>query len=100
MNQFDKKTKNFTHFIHDDSSNSLSYNFVSDIFEDRDGNLYIATGTGLNYFNTRTHHFTDYTANDDFKYEAACGIMQDAKGNLWISRAKGISRFNPATKSL
>jgi ligand-binding sensor domain-containing protein/signal transduction histidine kinase len=99
LNQFDKKTKKFTHFIHDDSRNSLSYNFVSSIYEDRNGNLYIGTGSGLNYFNTKTHYFTFYTAKDGFTDGSASGMLEDTKGNLWISTAKGISRFNPATKS-
>src|ERR1035437_439215 len=98
LSQFDKKTKKFVHFTHDDSRNSLSYNFVSDIFEDRNGNLYIASGTGLNYFNTGTHHFTVYSAKDGFTDDAVSGILQDAKGDLWISTGKGISRFDPATK--
>jgi len=98
LTRFDKKEKKFLSFTHNDSLNSLSYNFVGHIFEDRNGNLYLTTGTGLDYFNTNTHHFTAYTANEGFTSDAASGILEDANGNLWISTSKGISLFNPSTK--
>jgi ligand-binding sensor domain-containing protein/signal transduction histidine kinase len=100
LNQFDKKTNKFIHFTHDDFKNSLSYNFVSEIFEDRAGNLYLATGTGLNYFNTRTRQFTFYTVKDGFTAEAVTGILPGAGDDLWMSTAKGVSHFDPATKKV
>ena len=43
------------------NKNSLSHNFIGDIIEDREGNLWMAIrGGGINKFNRRQEHFTAY----------------------------------------
>src|SRR3977135_433722 len=52
----------FTVYKNDNKSvNSLSNNYVSDIYESPDGNIWIATwGGGLNIYNRKKEQFTSY----------------------------------------
>lgn len=68
---------------------SLSNNFVIDIEQDKNGNLWIATlGGGLNYFNQKTELFSHYL--HDPKDPASLGsnrltkIIVNDDGSLWI----------------
>jgi ligand-binding sensor domain-containing protein len=53
------------HWISQDKNpNSLTNNNITDILEDNNGNLWISTYVGLNFFNTRATRFEAITAND------------------------------------
>src|SRR6185503_2123551 len=64
LDLFDKKTKTFTHFVHDTSRNSLSDNNIHCIYEDKQGNIWIGTKSGLNRLDRSTNRFTNYFARD------------------------------------
>ena len=76
-----------------DSNNSstVSFNTVSDIYEDREGRLWFATDSGLNEFNRSTKRFIHFRGNGAFS------ILEDDHGKLWLSNTKGISEFDPET---
>jgi ligand-binding sensor domain-containing protein/signal transduction histidine kinase len=97
LDLFDKRTKTFTHFVHDSSSNSLSDNSIHCIYEDRKGNIWIATKSGLNCLDRRSHHFTHYFARDGLPDALISAILEDHKGNLWISTNNGLSKYDPRT---
>lgn len=80
--------------------NSLSNNCVLAIYEDRAGELWIATaGGGVNKFNRQTETFTRYTEENGLANDFVYGILEDEQGNLWLSTNKGLSRFNPQTET-
>lgn len=97
---FDKTNNKFSSFIHDDKKNSISSNSVSSVYKDKNDNLWIGTMAGLNYFNTKTYHFTVYTTDNGLPNNNIFGILEDEKNNLWISSNKGLSKFNPETKKI
>ena len=88
----------FSHFLHDDTKNSISSNYLSSIWEDTHKNLWIGTRAGLNQFDKKTRRFTVYTMADGLPDNVIFGILEDGKKNLWISTNRGISCFNPFTK--
>src|SRR5207249_10653684 len=98
LNLFDRKTKTFSHFLHDDKTNSIGDNSVGTIYEDRNRNLWLGTMAGLSYLDKKNHHFTNYTTADGLPNDNVFGILQDNAGKLWISSNKGISAFDPSTK--
>ncbi len=85
------------HYYHeDDNPNSLSYNTVRMVVEDKSGNLWIATeGGGLNKFDIKTEEFTIYTEDHGLPSNSVQGILIDESGHLWLSSNRGLSRFNP-----
>jgi signal transduction histidine kinase/ligand-binding sensor domain-containing protein/CheY-like chemotaxis protein len=86
---------------------SLSYNDVYDILEDAKGNIWIATGSGLNKIipgqgkglaesiENGTLSFVSYSEKDGLAGGLILFMEEDAYGNLWLGTNKGISRFNP-----
>ena len=99
LDLFDKTTKTFTHFVHDSSRNCLSDNSIHCIYEDRQGNVWIATKSGLNCLDRHSGHFTHYFPQDGLPDALIAGILEDDKGYLWISTNNGLSRFNPQTRT-
>lgn len=77
---------------------SLSYNIVSDLHEDADGQLWVATYHGLNLLDPKTgrtrrffsHSDEFYSLNNDF---IRC-LFQDRSGILWVGTDKGLSKLN------
>ena len=98
LDLFDKKTKKFTHFVHDSTRNSLSDNCIHSIYEDRKGNIWISTKSGLNCLDRRSNHFTNYFPRDGLPDALISGVLEDDKGNFWISTNNGLSRYNPETR--
>ncbi|HEX2934529.1 MAG TPA: two-component regulator propeller domain-containing protein [Bacteroidales bacterium] len=93
LEQYDYQTETFTHFRHDFRDTSASFGNIISIFEDSRYNLWIATNSGLEYFNEKTGKFTTYTTKNGLPDNSIQAILEDSKGNLWISTSKGLSKF-------
>jgi signal transduction histidine kinase/CheY-like chemotaxis protein/ligand-binding sensor domain-containing protein len=98
LNFFNKKTKKFKSFVHADNKNSIANDNVNCIFRDKFQNLWIATMSGLNYFDRKKNVFSVYTSKDGLPNNVVFGILEDEKGNLWISTNKGLARLDPQSK--
>ncbi|TRZ44286.1 hybrid sensor histidine kinase/response regulator transcription factor [Robertkochia solimangrovi] len=78
---------------------SLSYNDVRSIIEDRSGNLWLGTwGGGLNFKNGQTGDFSNYRANpanpNAISSDNVIGILKDSTG-LWVATfGGGLNRFD------
>jgi signal transduction histidine kinase/ligand-binding sensor domain-containing protein/DNA-binding response OmpR family regulator len=83
--------------------NSISNNFVTDMLEDSNGNIWIATwGGGLNMLNEGKNRFTrfKYDANDKYSISSDLIIClkKDQQGNLWIGTENGgLNRYDQKT---
>src|SRR5690606_21945102 len=67
--------------------------------EDRKGNLWIGTYSGLNLFNPDQDNFESFFTVDGLPNDVINGILEDDHGFLWISTNKGISKFDPIKKT-
>lgn len=82
---------------------SISNNYIKDIAEDKNGNIWVATvGGGLNMFDRRADRFYHYLHND--KNESSLSdnfinkIAFDNSGKLWVAtELDGLNLFDPAT---
>ncbi len=80
-------------------ANSLSNEFINDLYEDRDGNLWVATRNGLTCIDPSRKKFTRYyTDSDDTTSIPGNGIFQimpDSDSTfLIVCGMKGLARFH------
>lgn len=84
-------------------ANSISNNFITNIIEDENGDLWITTwGGGVNRYERKKDRFIRYmhkehnanSLSDDF---VNC-VKEDGAGNLWIgTQSGGLNMLNPKT---
>jgi hypothetical protein len=72
---------------------SLSNNNATDIKEDKNGNIWIATFNGLNKFNADDKTFLKIWERDGLPSSNLSAIEIDKQGNLWVSGLNGISKI-------
>ncbi len=99
LDLLNKNTGQFIHHFHQPDQNSISDNFVNNIYVDTVGNLWIATGVGLDYFDREKNIFTAYTSEDGLPHNFINSIVDDLEGNLWITTNGGLSKFNVKNKN-
>ena len=119
MNLFDRDTGSFYRIQHDPTNpNSLPFNSVRSIVEDKAGNLWLGTtGGGLSklvlnpedvkkerseVFNFGGNTFTNYRYNPADSNSLSSDLVQsvciDADGIIWIGTfGGGLNRFDPET---
>ena len=79
---------------------SLSNNYINDIKEDKNGDLWIATGGGgLNRYDRQKDEFTHFK-NDPLNSNSISGnflgnLLKDSEDKIWISTESGIDVFDP-----
>jgi signal transduction histidine kinase/ligand-binding sensor domain-containing protein/DNA-binding response OmpR family regulator len=73
-----------------DDSTSISYNFITTIFEDRDKRLWVGTSDGLNLFDREKDNFIRFRDWSDITGYIQT-IIEDQAGNLWLgTRGAGV----------
>ncbi|OQY46611.1 MAG: hypothetical protein B6242_07285 [Anaerolineaceae bacterium 4572_78] len=88
----------FTVFKRDpDDSNSLSGNWITSIYEDTAGIIWIGTyKNGLNRFDPKTntfhHYYYDEKDPNSFHGNTVSYIYQDKAGTLWVSTDMGLNK--------
>ena len=91
----------FTSYLNDsENKNSLSNNYVLDVFQASDGHLYVGTfGGGLNQIeiSNNTLNFKQYTTNEGLPSDVVYQIKEDKQGNIWMLHVREISKLNPTT---
>src|SRR5258708_4411531 len=75
--------------------NSLSSNFITDLVEDNERNLWIATcGGGLNLFIANEEKFISYRYDESDRQGIASDYVNslclDSSGSLWVGTDKGL----------
>lgn len=92
--------KNYTTYQNDpDNEQSISSNYPTDIFEDEEGALWVATPNGLNKLDRHTGLFRRYQHQADDRFSPSSNLINDietdALGRLWLATDNGISIFLP-----
>jgi PAS domain S-box-containing protein len=99
LNRYDGyKFKVFKH--EPGNPNSLSGVFISSLFKDRAGMLWIGCDDYLDKFDPVTDSFTHYhidTSDAQGETVPVTHISQDHTGMLWLSTLRGLFRFDPST---
>ena len=98
---FDPSSGIIKHFVHDPSNpKSLAENWVTAIYQDKPGNLWIGTNGGLDKFDFTNQTFIHFKHNDhnanSLSSNAVKCISEDDDGNLFIGTWDGgLNRYNP-----
>ncbi|MBP1675403.1 MAG: hypothetical protein H6Q24_1541, partial [Bacteroidetes bacterium] len=101
---------NFTNYVYSsDDSSSVSYNFISTLFEDKNGEIWIGTLKGLDMFNKESGVFT-HLKNEPFNtsvfpinviQRGRRVIAQDYEGFLWVNTLTfGLNKINTETGNI
>ena len=84
-----------------DDRQGLSNSWVSDIFQDSRGFIWVGTQYGLNRFDGYRFRFFTYSPNDTASIGGnwVLNIGEDREGQLWIGTyGDGVNRFDPVTE--
>jgi two-component system, sensor histidine kinase ChiS len=90
---------NVTLFRHDEmETNSLNHSYINDLLTGEQGDVWVATRKGLNYFDASTHRFNSWqiksVLNPDVGSVDVLAIARKNKHTLWLATREGISEFN------
>ena len=82
------------------SSTSLSYNDIINIFKDSNGEIWIGTyGGGINHLKNKTPEgdfvFDKIKEADGLSSNLVLNIVEDQKGYLWIGTDFGLNKYHP-----
>lgn len=83
-----------------DSMNTNAHRTINDIHEDRQYNLWFATGDGIKMYNRHTRKTRWYTMQDGLPSNVIYRIEEDHKGRMWISTTNGLATLNPAKQEV
>lgn len=101
LNRLEIKTRKIKQFQYDyDQKNTIRSNNSKALFEDKSGNIWIITATGLDKFNPKMQKITNVTFNYKFSTGTINSIEQDEEGFIWLSTSTGIYRLNPTDNSI
>ncbi|QNI32571.1 hypothetical protein H7849_00635 [Alloacidobacterium dinghuense] len=76
---------------HFTNSTGLPSDHISDIFEDREGNIWVGTQNGL--ARLRQDKFITYTTRDGLLSDIANSLVPASDGGIWISSRSGLEHF-------
>jgi two-component system sensor histidine kinase ChiS len=93
----------FLVFRHDpQDSTTLANSYISKLYEDRSGTLWVGTnGGGLNRFDRASGKFTHYKNNPNDSTSLSDNnirsMLEDSVGDFWVGTRGGLNRFNRST---
>lgn len=90
-----------TNFINLNTSHGLSNDYVTEIFQDKFGMMWIATLNGINSFNGLEFDNYFHNANDSLTPQSSLStcIEEDKQGRLFFGTDKGLCLFNRANRN-
>jgi len=103
LNLLNPKTGHFTHYRSKrDEPFHLSYDWVTTIYEDTIGKIWIGTNDGLNCFDRNSGKFEVFRHNKgegSLSSSAVFSIIEDSNGQLWFGTFNGLNKFNRESKT-
>lgn len=76
---------------------SLRRQIILDIYEDKNGNLWLGTSDGLVEWDLKRDIYTTYTMAHGLPSNAIYGVQGDKQECLWLSTNAGLAQFNIQT---
>ncbi|NOZ47103.1 MAG: response regulator [Chlorobi bacterium] len=75
------------------TKDGLAGNLINDIIQDKTGNIWIATNSGLSRYNGKT--FKNFTRKNGLVSDTVFSLLETKDGSIWCgSIGEGISRFD------
>ena len=111
LDLYDRKRNAFIHY-HPNApvpsngsatSSSVRSGYISELMEDREGNLWIGTARGIDVLETATGRFRHYSNVDNdaasLSNNYVISILEDSRGLIWVGTREGLDLFVKATRS-
>ncbi len=96
--QYDLKSHQLNHLVKSADPQSLSYNHVTQIFQDKKKRVWVLTnGGGVNLYLPENKEFRVLTVTDGLSSNTLRGVVEDGKGDLWFTTTNGISKMDGKT---
>jgi serine phosphatase RsbU (regulator of sigma subunit)/ligand-binding sensor domain-containing protein len=92
--KYDLTTGNFKQYNFDSKNIYSPNNYITCIFEDSKGIVWIATANSLLRFDPETEKNDRYDQKDGLPSNQINSIIEDFEGNLWINTSAGLSKLN------
>lgn len=98
---YDKRTGRFNIPINQGST-ALPSLYVSQIFKMRNGQMFVATSTGVIFYDTHEKRYRNHPFENKNTPVPVCNndvnaVFEDSRGFLWIATREGLTFFNPLT---
>ena len=71
---------------------TFTNNYITQIYEDSRGLIWIGTREGLNIYNVVKDELSHLTEKNGLCNNSICGITEDKSHNIWISTSNGLTR--------
>ncbi|MBC3881606.1 GAF domain-containing protein [Undibacterium sp. LX40W] len=96
---FDPRTETFEQLDYETSTNkdSLSVSMVRALVEDRAGNVWIGTETGLHFYqkeNKQLRNIANASPNMGLLANSVASLLIDKEGRLWLGSGRGLQRLS------
>ena len=93
--RYNPRNGQIDHFRHDSNNpNSLINNKVYSVKEDRKGNIWVATNSGLDLLPYKSSSFRHFSEQDGLSNSLVYSVQLDKKGNIWASTNKGLNKIS------
>ena len=90
---------NYTMRIGHPTENGIPSNWITTLYCDRQGRLYVGTSEGLCVYEPEKNAFRQITLNQSGENEYICSIVQDTNGAVWIFTSHGVYRYVPGSET-
>jgi|GEM_PF-3066524 len=102
LGRLNRQTGKITYYKTDyNDSTGIAGNWIDDIYEDHQGRLWIATDSGLNWFDTESETFTTMPVRPDdprgLSNSRVTDLFEDQENTLWIGTIDGLNAYDYTT---
>ncbi|MBN2414778.1 PAS domain-containing protein [bacterium] len=99
VNVYDRKSDSMRHISWDPAdTTSLKANFITALYTDPEGTVWIGSFNGLSRYNRETDSFTNFPSERyPFLGTSLHAIYDDGNGSLWLGSRRGITRYTKGT---
>lgn len=96
----DRNKMSFKIYSHNNNTNSIADNRITDLCRDSRGNIWLVTKTGVTLVNLKNNNpvFKNYGVLEGLHHQMTYDGLMDKKDNMWISSSAGLEKFD--TKKL
>ncbi|MCP3900692.1 MAG: PAS domain-containing protein, partial [Desulfobacteraceae bacterium] len=104
LDKFDIKTETFTHYPYDPNNpQGIVSNWVTAVFVDSKGCIWVGTEAGLSLFNPEKEEFTNFkhsiTDPKSLSSNMIQMIYEDSQNRVWIGTSDGLNRYDRSLHS-
>lgn len=100
MDRYDRENDRFIHYKYSDHSHSSDWRdeCIRHIYEDKQGNLWIANSNELNLFDRKTEQYIRYNIPNGGQQNYVSQVLEDHEGNLWVASWDGLHLLDRETR--